>query len=1097
MSDSFDRLGTRSFLNDLEAARTVLEGFKVPVAAPEVIVNLLEQIGDLIDIAHTFDEAATAERRNPSAHARLHSAGGLLHLESVLQSAADTIDECTLFIQLLQSTVEAAVRESDEAAYTTNETHLDNQAWYEEVYQDLRLRAEVLRALLTAIDLLLYRHDTDETAESLKKRSSASTRLHYQIGLVEQRLGSKGDQDTVIVQDAVRVAKAVTISIPPFPNKHFVIVRPVRPYFTGREGQLSKLEAAFRDPTQTSQLRFVIYGLSGSGKTELASKFADEHRHRFWGVFFVDGSSRKNASSSYAEIATLGGVEPNEKAAKNWLATRDLPWLLIIDNVDREETNVDELLPRSTKGCVLITTRNPALKTYGNAGDRYIELMPMEPRDAETLITKAAEEPRPLHKSVVDSVSSICHALGFLPLALVQAAKAILNGICNWPDYLTFYDRQIQRVRRTLHGRSRSGSGEHGRTEDDNSSLNVFSTYEILYESLEKSEKEKYKDAVELLHVFSFFHFQNIRLDILISSATNPLKEEQQRKQDERQQRELHKKLAKPPRKPWAMFLRELRAFVNSKLATPMPLPAVLRNRDNLSLSDLEDEVEVRLRHALGVLIERSLVVKQDRTTDRYSMHRLVHKWVRDRLKLSTAHQALWCQVSMATLSMSIRQPPYGDSKEETHARRELLPHIRHVTEQYTILENRLKENAATGRSIWPGPRPIGDIYGRLQAEQDVRYSRVYAETGNFREAYELQERALAYVSGRLGPDHPLAIWLSLFLSKSLWELSEMDSATQKQRQARQLCVTTWGEDHPLTLDVTDLLGSALYFKGRWGEATSLHANNVERRKRLYGEKHEKTLQSIRNLARLRYRYMDYDTATDLHQKAWDGMRETLGETHLETLTSLEDLAMSYVRYGAGSEDHLRNERLAQSHEDMIFVREQREQRLGRENPYTLLATLYLARVKSELGQHLEAEEMIRNGLGVAERTLGEGHIGVLLAKTIYAQVLARLGKFAEAEKIFKTLIRKEQYKQMADEDGDHPDRLTNLFFLSQCLEDQGKLEEALERCREFLAGIGTIGGQGLGKTHKIVPRMEETATRLEKKLQKTTDERADGIGKI
>lgn len=857
------------------------------------------------------------------------------------------------------------------------------------------------------------------------------------------------------------------------------------------------LDAAFRYPTQPSQLRFVIYGLSGSGKTELAFKFAELYRHRFWGVFFVDGSSQKNASSSYAEIATLGGVEPKEKAAKNWLATRDLPWLLIVDNVDREEIDVDELLPPSTKGCVLITTRNPALMTYGNAGDRHMELMPMEPRDAETLIIRAAEEPRPWPKLVVDSASSICYALGFLPLALVQAAKAILSGICDWPEYLTFYDRQIQRIRRTLHGRSRSKSEGRKRTDDDNSSLNVFSTYEILYESLESSTKEDYQDAIELLHVFSFFHFQNIRLDILISAATNPIKEEEQWVKDESKQRELLKKLAKPPRKPWIMRLRELRAGVNnSMLTTPTPLPAVLRNRSNLYSEDFEGDVDIRLRHALTVLTERSLVIKHDRTMSQVSMHRLVHKWVRERPEMSTAHQALWCQVSMTTLAMSIRRPPHGDSKEETHARRELLPHIRHVTTHHVFLKKRLEENAITRRFIWP----IGNSYGRLQAEQDVRFSRVYEETGNFREAYELQDRALGYVSGRLGPDHPLAIQLSLFLCKTLWELSEMDSAVQKQRRVRQLCVATWGEDHPLTLDVTDWLGLTLYFKGRWSEAISLHAKNTEKLKMLYGEKHSKTLRSIRNLARLHYRYMDYDKATELYQIAWDGMKETLGETDLETLISLEDLAMSYVRYGASGEDHLRNERLAQSHKNLTIVYEQRVEQLGKEHPYTLLATLYLARVKSEQGHHLEAERMIKDGLDIAERNVGEGHIGVLLAKTIYAQVLARLGDFAQAEQIFSALIDKQRYNRMADEDGDHPDRLTNIFFLTQCLEDQGKLKEALERCEEFLVGIATIGGQGRGLTHKILPRMRETATRLQEKLQKTSDEGEgeDGsVGKI
>ncbi|KAK3935095.1 hypothetical protein QBC46DRAFT_272503 [Diplogelasinospora grovesii] len=1075
MSDSFNSLGAGSLLRDLQAALSALENLNTSGAEPEV-TSVVEQIGDLVDIVRSFDDLATKERRHPSVHQKFRSANGLLHLQSVLDSTSAIIDECTLFIRPLQSSLEAIAQERDGARYVTAESRLENQAWYNETCQALTLLAEVLRALFTAVYLLHYQHDSSDNAQSLEARSSTSTQLHFQIGLVEQKLHFNGRHDTIAVRNAVRAARAVTVHIPPVPNQHFVIARPVKPYFTGREASLAKLEAAFRDPTRPTQQRFVIYGLGGSGKTELAFKFADGHRHKFWGVFFVDGSSQKNASSTYAEIATLGGVEPNEKAAKNWLITRALPWLLIIDNVDDDEINVDELLPQGTKGCILITTRNPAHVIYGNVGDRYLELLPMEPDEAETLIIKAAEEPRPWAKLVVDSARSICHALGFLPLALDQAAKAIRHGICEWPEYLDFFDRQIQRIRRTLHGRGRSNSGERRRIDDEDNSMNVFSTYEILYESLVSSPKEKYQDAVELLHVFSYFHFQNIRLDTLTRSAINPLKEEAQQREDARQEKELHKKLAKPPRTPWIMFFRELRAEVSWRLATPAPMPGVLRNRDRLGPSDLEGEVQVRLRHALGVLIERSLVMRQDRATGRYSMHRLVHKWVRERPEMSTSRQALWCQVSMTTLASSIRRPPHGGTKGESHARRELLPHIRHVRECQAVIERRLEENVARARPIWP----VKKSYGRLQVEQDVRFSRVYAESGHFADARELQERAAEFVSKRLGPDHPVAIQLSLLLTMTLWEMSEIDKATQRVRQARRLCVSTWGEDHPLTLDVTDALGSALYLKGRWAEASTLHAGNVEKMKSLYGEKHEKTLKSIRNLARLHFRYMDYEKATELYRVAWEGMKETLGETHLETLISLEDLAMSYLRYEDEDADPHRERHLAQSHESMMFVYEQRKKLLGEEQHYTLLAILYLARLKSSgMGRHAEAETMIREGLKVAERNIGKTHIAVLMAKTIHAEVLTKLGRFAEAESTFYMLVDKAWYSQLADEDGDHPDRLSNLWLLARCLEEQGKLGQALKICEELLAGLARIGGNGFGMRHKILSRVQEKTGRL------------------
>ncbi|KAF2829587.1 hypothetical protein CC86DRAFT_437443, partial [Ophiobolus disseminans] len=873
MTELFDSLGAGNLVRDLQATLGVLEKINVSGAEPEV-ASLVEQVSDLVDIVQEFDSLATRERRHPSIHLKIRSPSALLHLRAVLDSTATLINECSPFVRPLRSSLESFIHERDAVGYLGTENHLENQAWYEETYSALRLLAELLRALFTATDLLQYQDIDDEDAQLLKDRSSTATKLHFQIELVEQKLHSNVEHDTFEVREALKAAKEVTVYIPPTPNQHFIVPRRVRAYYTGRIAQLATLEVAFRDPTLPTQQVFVIYGLSGSGKTELAVRFAEEYRHKFWGVFYVDG------------------VAPNAKAAKHWLITRALPWLLLIDNVDEDRIRIRELLPQGSKGCCIITTRNPAHVEYGNTGDRYLELLPMEPQEAEDLLINAAEEPKPLATLIVDSARTICQALGYLPLALDQAAKAIRLGICNWAEYLVYFDRQIRRIRRNLHGRSNSRSREKEYVREDKHSIKVFSTYEILYESLQSSPNASYQDAIELLHVFSYFHFQNIRLDFLINSAVNPLKEMEQQGQDAKQMKEILEKLEKPPRTPWLMAFREVRAFVRMKLATPTPLPEVLRNRNWLNLNALEDEIHVRLREALGVLIERSLVMRQDRNSGQYSMHRLVHKWVRERPEMSTSHQALWCQVSMTTLAFSIRRPPHGDTENEARLRRELLPHIRHVCEHQTEIERRLQENSEQTSRLWL----LKKSYGRLEAEQDVRFARVYGETGHFDEAQKLQERALTFVSTRLGADHPIAIGLSLLVSQSLWEMSEMDKAVQRQRRARQMCLDTWGEDHPLTLDVTDLLGSALYLKGRWLEAQSLHICNTEKFRTLYGAKHEKTLKSIRNTARLHYRWMDYDRATELYQVSWQGMKDIRGETHLETLFCLEDLAMSYVR---------------------------------------------------------------------------------------------------------------------------------------------------------------------------------------------------------
>ncbi|KAJ5678692.1 hypothetical protein N7462_006936 [Penicillium macrosclerotiorum] len=873
-------------------------------------------------------------------------------------------------------------------------------------------------------------------------------------------------------------------------NRYFSNTRLVKSYFSGREKQLDILKMAFHDPMQANQQRFVIYGLGGCGKTELANKFALDFRHRFLGVFVVDGSSQKTVSSSYAEIAARVGAHPNPIAAKRWLEGCDLPWLLIIDNLDTDHVDIDDVLPAATKGCVLITTRNPTLRVHGNTGRKSIELGALDLEEAETFLMKAAGQSN-VAPSDRRHVQEICRVLGCLPLALVHAGTSVLKGM-QWSQYLSFYNAQLETIKAN-HSRRQTKSDENGLIDyddDEDTSFNVFSTYEVLYESLEKSRQRNFRDAVELLHVFSFFHFQNIRLEVLIKAATNQLKEDAEQKvieTNQKWQRNMAKG-ANPPFQSFTALFRMLRAFAIWKLATgPWPLPAVLRNPDGLHVEALERHIRVRLRNALDVLIERSLVSIQDSTDGHYSMHSLVHEWVRRRPKMRTTHQALWCQVSMTTLALSIPRPMLGATAEETQSEeerrklRELLPHILHALERKEALDKEIMQNAERARYTWLFSSRSKSTYRRLEAEQDVRFSLVYVETGRYEAARELQERAYGFTASRLGRDHRLAIYLSLLLCQTLFSMSEIAMASKWLRDAYELCKQSFGEDDPLTLDVADSLGSCLRVKGRWVEARSLHTATLARMKRIYGPMHVKTLKATLNLGQVLFWVMEYAEATSQLRAAWTGLRTTLGEDHLETLAALQELAMSYPQHDELVVNADDKEELEENLEAISFVYERRKTKLGSEHPFTLLAMLHLARLKSAVGDHVTAEGMIRNGLEMAKGSIASDHVGMIMARTIHAQVLTRLQRYSEAEALFNELIDKALYSKFVDEDGDSTDRLSNIWLLAKCFQLQGKKQEELATWKEFLASAKTIGGHGLGLEHPRIPRIMERIAEIER----------------
>ena len=153
------------------------------------------------------------------------------------------------------------------------------------------------------------------------------------------------------------------------------------------------------------------------------------------------------------------------------------------------------------------------------------------------------------------------------------------------------------------------------------------------------------------------------------------------------------------------------------------------------------------------------------------------------------------------------------------------------------------------------------------------------------------------------------------------------------------------------------------------------------------------------------WRYFKYAEARRLHGEAYEGLKRVLGVSHLQTLIAMEDLAMSYMDCG--------EEYLEPAHNMMTEVLHQRKTRLGNEQPFTLLAVCNLARVKSALGRHVEAEQLFLNALPIAERSLGE-NFGTLARKTHFAVVLVRQKRYAEAEEIFKKVVEKQRYASAA-----------------------------------------------------------------------------------
>jgi tetratricopeptide (TPR) repeat protein len=651
----------------------------------------------------------------------------------------------------------------------------------------------------------------------------------------------------------------------------------------------------------------------------------------FWGIFWIDASTDETAEMGFATIGGLANKDTTFEAGKHWLANCTKPWLLVIDNADSRDMDVSKYFPAGGRGHILVTSRNPNTVVHATIGEANFGEMDEE--DAITLLLKAAHQPGTddyKDRTRRELAKPITSALGYLALALIHAGATIRRRLCTLESYLRVYSREM------MSQRSMSTASL--------SDLSIITTYEVPFREIKKCHDLATEDAIEILYIFAFLHFQQIPESIFLNAWTNM------------QRLGLYPD-EKAPRHLWSYKSQKGQAEAQDNFG----------HVPNLLSQATWDER--RLRDALAILYELSFIY-YDNSKQLCWMHPVVHLWARERLPAQ--EQKYWLDVTTNILAHSVTAEMEPSGRPY---RRILIPHITACLEP--------RHNNAQSMNYWDD---------HIQATKAEKFAAVYAEAGEWKRARDIGQKIFSLRKRTYGLDNSATLKVMSDLGKIYFDLFEVGKCLEIRLGVLNARLKTVGETSPLTFKAMSDLSLTYWLAGDRRKAEALGIKAVHGLAKLLGPEDPDTVTAMFYLARTHLHLGRPHAALNNLKKVLRVRMEFFGPKHPDTLLAMSEMAMTYHSL----------ERLDEAAELAEAVLTTRKQVLGEEHAYTLWAVNDLSKVYTDYGRAEESLDMIQDIMPIVLRTLGYHHIGVHMTKFNLARAFNALGQWHEGEKVLR-----------------------------------------------------------------------------------------------
>jgi tetratricopeptide (TPR) repeat protein len=761
------------------------------------------------------------------------------------------------------------------------------------------------------------------------------------------------------------------------------------PYFTGRDQVLTTLYQQLHEgQTAAISQTQAISGLGGIGKTQTAVEYAYRYRDDYRYVFWVGADTELELTSGYVSIAqTLNlplkdaeNQDETVQAVRVWLG-REEGWLLIFDNADQPEL-VQPFLPREIKGHILVTSRAQDFQDLGIVQAIAMETLNPEEsvafllnRTARTPPVGALAQPsqrlygiRPMQgiEPITDlpggqnptvtglgqshgiaptestSATALAAELGYLPLALEQAAAYIVTNRVPFADYLNSYRKQ--RLKRLEKAKPKLGHYPDS----------VATTWALNLKEVQKQAPA----AAALLNYCAFLHADGVPFNLFTQGAA-----------------ELGEPLA---------------TALADAADEPLDLYDLLNPLGSYSLVWVEPESQSLSLHRLVQEVIRAELGDAGCKDWVEPLFRAMGQLTPEKGK-DIEYQA-W--PALAPLVNHV-QDLASHCQQSDIASTEVAD-VFHVMGAYLLEKGQYALAAPLLQKALDLRRNLlGDEHEDIAASLD-QAARIHELQGRYGEAEPLYQDALAMRKRLLGDEHPEVASSLNNLAVLYYNQGRYGEAEPLYQDALAMYKRLLGDEHPEVANSLNNLAVLYYNQGRYGEAEPLYQDALAMRKRLLGDEHPHVAISLNTLAMLYDNQGRYGEAEPLYQDALAMFKRLLGDEHPHVATSLNNLAVLYKNQGRyGEAEPLYQDALAMY-----------QRLLGDEHPEVARSLNNLAMLYNHQGRYGEAEPLYQDALAMYKRLLGDEHPEVAISLNNLANFYRVQELYDKAEPLLKQTLR-------------------------------------------------------------------------------------------